>query len=105
MTVAAQYVFSFLMQKNTFPICIKMTSVGMEIPQRGMDTVNGSYGERLSRQQDFTDNPVPVGLGVFGVGMTAGVDLLRDATAIVDHNIDNMPTRLQPVAKTIFLRS
>ena len=42
--------------------------------------------ELLTPQEYSPDNTVPVGLGVFGVGVAVGIDLLWHAAAVIHHD-------------------
>ena len=42
--------------------------------------------QRCGGEEQLADDAVPVGLGVLGIGMAAGIELLRHAAAVVNHD-------------------
>ena len=74
-------------QKQFVSVGIEVLPLYLKILEVGMHRFLGLYvGSSLLLQHDASDNAVPVGLRIFGVGMTAGIELLRHSATVVNHN-------------------
>ena len=82
-------------------IGIEVLTFDLEIAEVGMNRFGGCRSLRLSGgEEDLADDTVPVGLRIFGIGMTAGRELLGYAAAVIDHDGEGMTTGLDCCRET-----
>ena len=64
-------------QEDAMAIGVEMTSLDMEIVERGVHHGRALAGRFVASQElDLADDSVPVGLGILGIGVAVAVDLL-----------------------------
>ena len=84
-------------------IGIEMLTLNVEIFENRVDLPLCHRWETI-RQLNPSNNTVPIGLRIFGIGMTVGIDLLWHTTTIIDHNSESMIARSQHLRKIKHLR-
>ena len=90
-------------KENPMPIGIKVLTFNMEVLENRVDFPL-HYRRKTIRQLYPANDTVPVGLSVFGIGMTIGIDLFWYTTAVVYHDREGMTTRRQHLREIEHLR-
>ena len=68
------------------PIGIKVLFLNMEVAKIRVYLRCGVMFQTICSHFNFSDDAVPVGLGVFGIGMATCIQLLRHTATIIDHD-------------------
>ena len=72
-------------QENLVPIGIEMLPLNMKVLEV-LVNLSRNAGSEFTTQFNSPDDTVPVGLRILSIGMAAGVELLRHATAVIHHD-------------------
>ena len=91
-------------QEDLMPIGKEMLPLDVEVLKVRMYLLGSLCSMKFCRKFDFTDDSVPIGLGILCIGMTVGIDLFWYATAIIHHNTQLMLTWFQHFREIKHLR-
>ena len=91
-------------QENRMAIGIEMLPLDVEVLEVGMYLLGSLCYAQFGRKFDFTDDSVPIGLGILCIGMAVGIDLFWYPTAIIHHNSQLMLTWFQYFREVKHLR-
>ena len=73
-------------QKYLVTIGIEMLPLDVEVLEVGMYLLGSLCYAQFGRKFDFTDDAIPVGLGILRIGMTVGIDLFWHTTSVIHHD-------------------
>ena len=73
-------------QENRMAIGIEMLPLDVEVLEVGMYLLGSLCYAQFGRKFDFTDDAIPVGLGILRIGMTVGIDLFWHTTSVIHHD-------------------
>ena len=73
-------------KEDLVAIGVEVLTFDVEILEVGVDVFRFLCCAQFCRKFDSSDDSVPVGLGVFCIGMTTGIELFGHAAAVIYHN-------------------